>query len=132
MALTAPAQSLGRRLLWYHLPVVLYAAAIASLSAIPNLSGPKLSDFGGDKLIHCLEYGIFTWLILRSLESMPTGVGRTGLILFAIGLAAAYAGLDEYLQSFVPGRDSSVADFAADTVGSVLVALVWRSKKGQV
>lgn len=119
---------LANRLVFYHLPVLAYAGLIAFLSSMPYLSGPKLGEIGLDKLIHCVEYGILTWLLLRSLSTTKSGFGRTGILLVALVLVAAYAGLDEYLQSFVPGRDSTAADFAADVAGSLLVGILWRAR----
>ncbi len=125
------AKKFSNRLFFYHLPVLAYAALIAYLSGMPYLSGPKLGDWGLDKLIHCVEYGILTWLVLRSLSAIQSGLDRTRILLIALILVAAYAGLDEFLQSFVPGRDSTVADVAADIAGGVLVGLVWWAKSGR-
>lgn len=123
--------SLARRLLWYHLPVLLYASAIMTLSSIPFLGGPSLSVVGLDKLIHGVEYGILTWLLLRSIHSTNSGINVASLITITLLVVAAFSGMDEYLQSFVDGRTSSVADFAADMVGCGLVCWYFRSKRGQ-
>lgn len=121
-------RNLLNRLIFYHLPALSYAALIAVLSRMPYLSGPKLGDWGLDKLIHCVEYGILTWLLLRSISAIESGLSRTRIVAVALLLVAVYAGLDEYLQSFVPGRDATPADFAADLVGGLLVGLVWRAR----
>ncbi len=118
----------SNRLIFYHLPVLVYAAAIATFSSMQYLSGPKLGDWGLDKLIHFVEYGILTWLLLRSLSATQSGLDHTRILLIALVLVTAYAGLDEYLQSFVPGRDSTAADFAADVAGGLIVGLVWRAR----
>lgn len=123
--------SLTRRLLWYHLPVLLYASAIMTLSSIPFLGGPSLSVVGLDKLIHAVEYGILTWLLLRSLNSTNSGINMASLLMLTVLVVAAFSGMDEYLQSFVAGRTSSVADFAADMAGCGLVCWYFRSKRGQ-
>ncbi len=122
------ARRFSNRLLFYHLPVLAYAAVIALLSSMQYLGGPKLGDWGLDKLIHCVEYGILAWLILRSLSVIESGLSRTRILIIALVLVAVYAGLDEYLQSFVPGRDSTPADFAADLVGGLIVGAVWRAR----
>lgn len=131
MAAVLHSNNLTRRLLLYHLPVLAYASAIMTLSSIPFLGGPNLSVIGLDKLIHCVEYGILTWLLIRSLSAANSGLNVAGLLVITILVVAAFSGLDEFLQSFVPGRTSTVADFAADMVGCGLVCWFWRSKRGQ-
>ena len=44
--------------------------------------------------------------------------------LYAIGIATAYGVLDEFHQSFVPGRDPSVLDVLADFVGATVAVLI--------
>lgn len=43
---------------------------------------------------------------------------------YAIGIATAYGVLDEYHQSFVPGRDPSALDVLADFVGAALAVMI--------
>lgn len=43
---------------------------------------------------------------------------------YAIGIATAYGLLDEYHQSFVPGRDPSAMDVLVDFIGALLAVLV--------
>lgn len=43
---------------------------------------------------------------------------------YAIGITTAYGVLDEFHQSFVPGRDASVLDVLADFVGAALAVLI--------
>lgn len=43
---------------------------------------------------------------------------------YAIGISTAYGVLDEYHQSFVPGRDASVLDVVADFAGAALAVLI--------
>jgi VanZ family protein len=123
-------QSNMRGFLLYHLPATAMAAAILFVSSIPNLAGPGNSIFGFDKVMHIAEYSLFTWLVLRSLSRFEPN-GMTTTVLFVIVLVVAmFAGLDEYLQSFVPGRDSTVADFAADLIGAGGAAYVWKRWTG--
>jgi VanZ family protein len=42
----------------------------------------------------------------------------------AIGIVAGYAALDEFHQSFVPGRGPAVADVLLDAAGGVAAQLV--------
>lgn len=43
---------------------------------------------------------------------------------YAIGIATAYGVLDEFHQSFVPGRDPSALDVLADFVGATLAVMI--------
>ncbi len=121
-----------RLFFWYYLPPILLAAAILYVSSIPNLAGPTTSIIGFDKLAHIGEYGLFCWLTLRSITRNGASVlswKRAFWVVIGLGL---FAGLDEILQSFVPGRDSTVADFAADLIGILGATFVWkRLKTGQ-
>jgi len=71
------------------------------------------------------EYGILGFLLVRATRSGSSTQSplRDGLIALAIGLAVG-AG-DEFFQSFVPGRESSVRDFLADASGLVLSQITW-------
>ena len=115
-----------RGALLFHLPAMVMAVAILFVSSIPNLAGPVNSIFGFDKVMHIAEYGLFSWLVLRSLSWFKPKGMATAMLLFVVFVVAIFAGLDEYLQSFVPGRDSTVADFVADLIGVGGAAYVWR------
>lgn len=43
---------------------------------------------------------------------------------YAIGIATAYGVLDEFHQSFVPGRDPSAFDVLADFIGATLAVMI--------
>ncbi len=114
-----------RDLLFYKLPPVLYALAIMSLSLWSQTRPPI--DFGvpwEDKIYHFAEYLIFGFLIFRAFPNYRRYPRRNrylaGLILFGL----VYAALDEVVQYFVPGRDSSVGDWLADACGYLLAASI--------
>lgn len=44
--------------------------------------------------------------------------------MYAIGIATAYGVLDEFHQSFVPGRNPSAMDVVVDFVGAALAVLI--------
>lgn len=110
--------------LWRWGPVLLYALFISVLSSQSNLKVPaEISD----KVAHAMEFGILAALLWRAsngrfLPERPSA--RPAAV--ALGLCAAYSALDEFHQSFVPGRESSLWDAAADTGGAVgVVLLLW-------
>jgi len=103
----------------------LCAIAIIALSSIPLSGLREVPLLVSDKVIHFTEYGIFGFL--GGLAYLETRRGLVLLLLFG----AAFAGLDEFWQSFVPGRDSDLYDFWADQAGHVLGALIgyWMAKR---
>ena len=87
---------------WTWLPILAYVALIFTLSSQPRLASP-FHFTEGDKLAHTLEYG--------------------GLAAVMIGFLIAAA--DEFWQSHVPGRFSTVLDWFADANGLVLAQLAF-------
>jgi len=77
------------------------------------------------KTAHLTEYFILSVFLLHALRS-----GRRGWqlrwALWAIVIAAGYASLDEFHQSFVPSRTASPWDALLDTAGaSIAQASGW-------
>ncbi|MCJ7627642.1 MAG: VanZ family protein [Longimicrobiales bacterium] len=69
-----------------------------------------------DKVLHLVFY-----LVLGSTLAWAGRRSRRGWAPFALILVGmVFAGSDEWHQSFVPLRDSSVGDFLADTVGILI------------
>jgi len=98
------------------------AAAIALASGRSEVAGPDIVNI--DKLAHFLVFGLLATLIARidGVRAWP-GLGLG----WAVVLASTYGLLDEYHQSFTPGRFVEVADWVADTLGAaVAVALYAR------
>ena len=92
------------------------------LSAQSSIHIPDLF-FQQDKALHSLLFGTlgFFWaLLLMSDGSRPTlwHVLMVGL------LVMGYGGLDEFHQSFVPGRTPDILDLAADACGGLISALL--------
>jgi VanZ family protein len=71
---------------------------------------------------HLTEYFILSLLILRGIRNGRSGV-RWTWALATILLVAAYASLDEFHQSFVPGRTALVTDVMIDTAGGAAAQL---------
>jgi VanZ family protein len=96
------------------LPVLVWAGVIFAFSSIPSL-GTNLGtwDYVLRKLAHATEYAILAVLLARA----------TGSYVWAFALATAYAGSDEFHQTFVRGRHGSPIDVGIDAAGA-LVGLV--------
>ena len=104
------------RALTLWLPVLVWAAVIFTLSAIPSLSsGLGVWDTVLRKCAHVTEYAILGALLMRA-------VGRE---LPAFLAALAYAASDELHQHFVAGRHPSPVDVAIDAAGITLGLVAW-------
>jgi VanZ family protein len=92
-------------------PVVLWAAAIFTLSSIPDLgTGLGTWDTVLRKLAHTAEYAILGGLLFRAVRNAPA----------AVLLASAYAVTDEVHQTFVAGRHGAPLDWVIDSAGAIL------------
>ena len=112
----------------YSLLALLAVAAIYLLSSVPDLGSA-----GRDPLVelawnlaHAPTFGILAFLLLKAFSgTRQVSLGRCGLALLGSG---EYAAVDEWHQSFVPGRHASVGDFLMDLagIGAMLLILLLR------
>ncbi len=102
-------------------PAALWAAVLFLLSESSGL-GVGLPP-GADKLAHGGLFLILGWSLAWGRES--TGSSLPGLLFLLIGVG--YGALDEWHQSFVPGRDASVGDWVADSAGVMLGLVLFSS-----
>jgi VanZ family protein len=114
------------------LPLLVWGALIFVGSSIPQLTNEKFGmPPGTDKVVHVVEY-----LVLAVLFCRGFGVRRLGesvsVWLLVIAICLAVGAVDEYHQRYIPGRDSNVLDFAADTLGIAVGTSLgaWWLKRG--
>ncbi|HWX37687.1 MAG TPA: VanZ family protein [Candidatus Sulfotelmatobacter sp.] len=84
------------------------------------------------KAAHLTEYFILGILLNRALRGDPGWNPKWAI--WAIVIAACYASLDEFHQSFVPSRTASPWDALLDTVGASaaqVVFWVWHSLRAR-
>lgn len=80
------------------------------------------------KLGHVSEYGLLTYLWLRSMQPVPERFGRS--LAWSAGLAVLYAMTDEIHQSYVPQRTGVWSDVVIDAMGALAVAYaLWRIRQ---
>lgn len=104
-------------------PAVAWAAGIWALSATPDPPGAGLGVLPHlDKAAHV---GLF--LVQAGLLRLA-GLGAGASFV----AASAWGAIDEWHQSYVPGRDPSLGDLAADAIGAVLGAnlVEWIARLG--
>jgi VanZ family protein len=83
------------------------------------------------KTAHLTEYFILSILLHRALRGNDRD-WKLKWAIWAIVIAAAYASLDEFHQSFVPSRTASPWDALLDTVGASVAQIalkLWTRKK---
>jgi VanZ family protein len=103
-----------RRWTWVMLvAATIFLASSRSVVATPGLPGPE------DKYAHFLVYGLLGTLLCR------LGCGWRAAI-WAVVAASLYGMSDEWHQTFVAGRDASLDDWIADTLGALLAVGLYR------
>ena len=110
--------------LWFWLPVLLYVTLILVLSSQPNLQ-PPFHFRNADKVAHIGEYFWLGILLARATRASMRLRFALAASLIALALGVLVGSFDEFYQSFIPGRDSSVYDLLADTIGVALAQLVY-------
>lgn len=97
-----------------------WAAAIFTLSSMSRLPAPP--DAFTDKHAHVTAYAILAALIVWGFTDGAPARTTWRTAAAAAVLATLYGVTDEWHQSFVPGRELSGADLAADALGALLAA----------
>lgn len=114
-----------RRLFVFKYIALFYALLIFVASAIPHIPTP-LGFKGGDKVVHFLEYGIFSLLLFLAFFNSGKEYMKKNVFVFSIIIGMIYGLSDEIHQKFVPGRNCDMFDFLADGLGILLVqAAIW-------
>ena len=104
-------------------PPVALMAVIFALSAQPDLStGLGVWDLIGRKIIHMSEYGLLCFLWWRAFRRLATSHRAALAVAFSVSLA--YAGTDEFHQTFVHGRHGTPVDVAIDAAGMAVACLL--------
>lgn len=114
--------------LFRYIPGILLLAIIFRTSAIPG-SGMTWLVSPFDKLVHGSVYAALgacfcLWFANARWEKRPFVTA-----LYAVGLCLVAGILDEFHQSFVPGRSVSAGDVCADLVGGLVGAFAYRFVK---
>ena len=114
-----------KRILFYVLPAVGYAAVIFSLSSSPLDIEELAPVFEYDKLLHLVEYYIFGYLLMRAFTTSPDSSLAGKAVFATILIGTAYGASDEFHQYFVPGRNWDLLDVLFDAAGATLAAVTF-------
>ena len=135
MASPALALSPKERFMRHWLPVLLFLGVIFTLSAQPHLKTPwKFRN--SDKVYHLSEYCGLGLLLARAWWHTLPGASRATIVLASLGCGIAIGVCDESFQRLIPGREPSMMDLAADTIGVTLAqvlyfTLIQRGSRGE-
>ncbi|MGB8656811.1 MAG: VanZ family protein [Candidatus Zixiibacteriota bacterium] len=114
------------RLAFLKYVALFYAILIFAVSAIPNITLPSLGLTFEDKILHFIEYSIFSFFLFLAFFTSRRKFLREKVLLFSSLIGIAYALSDEIHQKFVPGRHCDVFDFLADCLGIMVIQIaVW-------
>lgn len=108
-------------LVYRWLPLAAWLGLIFYLSAQPDFPRPQ-SDLLEDLLgigAHMFLFGVLAVLWARAMQ------GQRRTLVLAFLLTMIYALLDEFHQSFVPGRTADPLDLVFDGVGAAIGLTAW-------
>lgn len=95
------------------------------LSSQPDLRSGLAQDFLLRKIAHMVVFGLLTLFVARAWQSSKFSMAT----FVAVCWSLTYAGVDEWHQSFVPGRHGTLHDVAIDAIGiGIMSALLWWQK----
>ncbi len=101
----------------YTVITIGYMLLITFLSHVPQEDLPKSDLDSIDYIFHLAEYSILGFLLFRSIISDESLAFHPLYGSLLIGIS--FAILDEFHQSFVPGRHMSSIDMLFDSIGIV-------------
>ena len=125
MSVAASERSFLLKFLIYWLPPLVVATVIISLGEVPHLQ-PPIQFPESDKVFHAIEFAALGYLLSRALKGSLPRMSPWAVFLITTAAGAAIGACDEYFQQFVPGRESSVLDWATDVTGVILGQLAYR------
>ena len=103
----------------YRIILGIYMVLILSISAIPVNSIPDLGFQHADKVAHFSEYAILGFLAVQSFK--PLNGYQFFYIIFSGFIFGAF---DEWWQSFISDRCTSLYDLSADIFGILVSSII--------
>ncbi len=108
--------------LTYFLPALIFYLLVFLFSA--KDLGIQLNGGWLDKIPHAFEFALLSVLLaIGFFKSLSASAQIKAVVTFSTGLSLGF--LDEFHQSFVPGRTADVRDILADAVGVACGILVY-------
>ena len=111
----------------YWLPFLCYVCVIFYLSHQSEPLGGITVPLS-DKIIHFFEFFLLVFLAMRAFHQSPWERIRKHFLLVSIIFSFFYAFSDEFHQSFISNRESSIFDFCADSFGIIVGSYIFRNR----
>jgi len=117
---------MSTRVLSYKYLALIYALLIFVVSAVPSITPPTFGFVLEDKILHFIEYSIFSVLLFLAFFTSRKEFLKKHVFLISSLIGIAYAVSDELHQKFVPGRSCEFFDFLADSLGIIVIQIgIW-------
>jgi VanZ family protein len=117
---------MSTRVLSYKYLALIYALLIFVVSAVPSITPPTFGFVLEDKILHFIEYSIFSALLFLAFFTSGKEFLKKHVFLISSLVGIAYAVSDELHQKFVPGRSCEFFDFLADSLGIIVIQIgIW-------
>jgi len=113
--------------------VSVYALFIFAVSA----QSRPFAFFGAARFVpdwafHVVEYGLFGYFLAKAFQATFEFNSRFLLLVITLVFGTLYGLTDEWHQSFVPLRQASARDLAADAAGVLIGSFLMRVRKKEV
>ena len=107
-------------------PITLYAV-ICIFSHQPQPYIPPIPGLSHDKVLHALVFGLLATALIRVIPENK----RYFLSVFIIILITSILGIiDEFHQSYIPGRFMEGWDMLADGLGATIAVILYHNWRG--
>jgi VanZ family protein len=110
----------------YLITIIIYLGFIFYFSSIPV---PRQLQNKPDIILHLIEYGGLGFLFAGYYTDNFKNKMEKSRLLFIIVFILLYAISDEFHQSFIKGRVSSIKDVIVDLVGGAVFPVLFYKKK---
>jgi VanZ family protein len=108
---------------------ILLAIEVFYVSSISSFPGPPVKGINFAIVYHIIVFFLLTFFLLITIKGEEKLKPKH--ILWTLVLVILYAISDEFHQSFVPGRDSSIKDVLIDLIGILFAVLIYPKKNNK-
>ncbi|GBD89187.1 vanZ like family protein [bacterium BMS3Abin03] len=108
-----------------YTPLVVYWLFLILATSLPAANMPKIAI--SDKIEHFgAFFGLSVLLSLTLLYQQKNLLLKKYFLVFTLIIVSGYGVIDEIHQAFIPGRNSDILDWTADSIGAITaVLLIW-------
>jgi len=112
--------------IFWKVSIALYTLLTFIVSSIKKIDLGIIRIEKTDWLLHGIEFGILAYLVIRYFISSSRDVKWFTIMMVTVIYCAVIGGLNEILQSQIPGRTPSITDEIANIIGAIFVIVIYR------